>query len=315
MMRKLGGRLVALLIPVINGVLHRVELALSSGSSKPLPHRPVLIVGAPRSGSTLLFQVLTEVLDFGYISNLHCLFSGGPSVVERLVRPLRWRTRSTFASKRGVVSGWSAPSECGGFWYRFFRRKPEYVPGGELDPRQGKKLRAALRALLSAFGRPVLFKNMHCSLRIEPLSAAVPEALFIFIRRDVVDNAHSLLETRRDVYGDYSKWWSMEPPRIAELASLPPEEQVVEQIRGINSLVERQLQERFPGSFIALSYEELIANPRGTVQSVAAFLDAHGAKPAARAGELPESFQAHKSVKIDTELYDRLCAYAAEPSR
>jgi hypothetical protein len=137
-----------------------------------------------------------------------------------------------------VVRGWSAPSECGGFWYRFFRRKPQYVPGEEFDPRQGKKLRAALRALLGAFGRPVLFKNLHCSLRLEPLSAAIPEALFIFIRRDVVDNAHSLLEARREVFGHYAGWWSMEPPQIRTLETLPPEQQVVEQVRSINALVE-----------------------------------------------------------------------------
>lgn len=315
-MRRAASRLLHLLLPLVNSVLHRAEVALSSGSARPLPHAPVLIVGAPRSGSTLLFQLLTEAFDFGYLSNAHCMFSGAPSWVERVFRPLRRRGSSTFASKRGVVEGWSAPSECGRFWYRFFRRKPEYVPAAEFGRRESRALRAALRALLRAFGRPVLFKNMHCGLRLEPLAAAVPEALFIFITRDVVENAHSLLETRRDVSGDYAAWWSMEPPGIETLKGLPPEQQVVEQVRSINTLVARQLEELHRGRYLTLSYEELSARPRETVETVARFLAAHQAEPARRGGQLPEAFPPRTKVRIDAALYERLRAYAAaEPAR
>lgn len=313
-MRRLAGRLLTLLAPYINRVLHSAEVTLWSGSDKPLPHRPVLIVGAPRSGSTLLFQVLTEAFDFGYLSNLHCSFNGGASFVERFIRPLRWRSASTFASRHGVVPGVAAPSECGGFWYRFFRRRPEYVPAADFATK--KQLRAALRALLGAFGRPVLFKNMHCGLRLEPLASAVPEALFLFITRDVVDNAHSLLETRREVYGDYARWWSMEPPAVESLKTLPPEQQVAEQVRQLNELIARQLAELHRGRFLTLTYEELTASPHAMLDKVAAFLDAHDAKPQKRtSAQVPEAFPIRRTVKIETELYDRLCAYTAESAR
>jgi LPS sulfotransferase NodH len=310
-MRRVAWWLLQRLLPAINGTLHYAELATSSGSDRPLPHAPVLILGAPRSGSTLLFQVLTEAFDFGYISNLHCTFKGGPSFVERLVRPLRWRISSTFTSRHGVVRGSAAPSECGGFWYRFFRRSPQYVPAGAFAKK--KQLRAALRALLKAFGRPVLFKNIHCGLRLEPLAAAVPEALFIFITRDVVDNAHSLLESRREVNHDYVQWWSMEPPAIESLRTLPPEQQVVEQVRQLNDVIARQLAELHRGRFVTISYDELTARPHATVEKVAAFLEAHHARPAKRTtAQVPEVFPVRRSVKIETDLYDRLCAYAAE---
>lgn len=313
-MRRAGSRAVERLAPVINRGLHYAEVLLSSGSDRPLPHAPVLIVGAPRSGSTLLFQVLTEAFDFGYLSNLHCLFNGAPSWVERLVRPLRWRSESSFSSKRGVVPGRAAPSECGAFWYRFFRRKPQYVQAGDFHAR--RSMRAALRALLRAFGRPVLFKNIHCSLRLEPLANAVPEALFIFITRNVVDNAHSLLETRRDVFDDYARWWSMEPPNIETLKNLPAEQQVVEQIRQINALVAGQLTELHGGRYLTIAYEDLTARPHEVVETVARFLAARGAEPPRRNVQIPAAFPARTKVTIDAELYDRLCAYAgAEGAR
>jgi LPS sulfotransferase NodH len=313
--RRIASRLLQLLLPLLNRVLHLAEVTLWSGSGRPLPHAPVLIVGAPRSGSTLLFQVLTEAFDFGYLSNAHCMFSGGPSLVERFARPLRRRASSTFTSRRGVVEGWAAPSECGRFWYRFFRRKPEYVPASAFAPRERRALRSALRALLGAFGRPALFKNMHCGLRLEPLADAVPEALFIFITRDVVDNAHSLLETRRDVYGDYATWWSMEPPEIDALKTLPPEQQVVQQVRSLNALIAKQLQELHRGRFITITYDQLSARPRDVVERVAQFLAAHQAEPPRR-NAVPEAFPATAKIRIDAALYERLRAYVtAEPAR
>jgi len=39
--------------------------------SQALAHSPLFIVGPPRCGSTLLYQVLTEAFDLAYVSNVH----------------------------------------------------------------------------------------------------------------------------------------------------------------------------------------------------------------------------------------------------
>ncbi len=310
-MRKLLGRFVALLLPSVNRVLHHAETVFPRRADAPLPQVPVLIVGAPRSGSTLLFQVLTEALEFGYLSNLHCLFHGAPSLVERLVRPQRWREESTFSSKHGVVGGLASPSECGAYWYRFFTRKPQFVSGSAAAPRKLRALRMSMAALGRASGKPLLFKNLNCALRLEPTAAALPEALFIFITRNVVDNAQSILEARHKVLGRYDRWWSLEPPGYERLETLPAEAQAVEQVLSINELVERHRASIGPGRFLHVSYDELCADPASAVAKVEAFLGSHGTTVERRPAALPESFPIRSKIAVEAALFARLQAYAA----
>ncbi len=48
---------------LVNACLSAVEYSLSDDSDHPLSWPPVFIIGAPRTGSTLLYQVLVSTLD------------------------------------------------------------------------------------------------------------------------------------------------------------------------------------------------------------------------------------------------------------
>ena len=57
-----------------------LEVLFAPNSQLKLPYPPVFILGAPRSGSTLLMQVISDSLDVGYLNNFHCKFYGAPSI-------------------------------------------------------------------------------------------------------------------------------------------------------------------------------------------------------------------------------------------
>ena len=290
----------------LNRALARFD-GRSSGDARRLDQPPVFIVGAPRSGSTLLYQLLVEVLDVGYLSNRHCRLWGSPALVERFVPPKR-SSSHTYESIHGRTTGAGAPSECGEYWYRYFRRRPHHVSLAEADPARLRALRASVRRFGAAAGRPLLFKNLYCTLRLEPIAAALPEAAFILIRRDVVDNAHSILEARKRIHGDYAVWWSTEPPEIERLRTLPAEQQAVEQVRMVEAAAERT-RAAGPERFLELRYEDLCANPRSAVDEIEAFLEGIGI-PVSRRGIAPEKFKRRASNRIDSPLYERLVAYA-----
>jgi len=170
-------------------------------------------------------------LDVSYLSNLHCALFGSPALAEYLVRR-RPRPAMVYESRHGSTSGLLAPSECGQFWYRFFRKAPQPVAPAEADPRGLHGLRTSVAALQAVARRPVVFKNLICSLRVAAIAAALPEALFIVVHRDLTDNARSLLVARRSVTGSYERWWSAEPPGYETLLGLTPEQQVVGQVLG-----------------------------------------------------------------------------------
>jgi Sulfotransferase family len=289
-----------------NGALAAVETWVADGSTAPLRHAPLFVVGAPRSGSTLLYQALVQHFSVGYLSNLHCRVYGAPSLVERVWSP--GEPAGGYSSHLGRTRGAAAPSECGEYWYRFFRRKPQYVPLAEADPRRLRALRASVRALGNAAGGPLVFKNLICSLRLQPIGTALPEAVFVFIRRDLVENADSLLEARKRLHGDYRRWWSAEPPEIEELRSLPAEQQVVEQVRRIEAVIERDRDRLGPDRFLDVRYESLCDAPRETMDAVAHFGAEHGLV-LRRRHDLPAKFQRSAETRIDPDLYARLVDY------
>lgn len=290
-------------------LLDRCETTFWSSGRRPLPHPPIFIVGAPRSGSTLLYQVLTDRYDVGYISNAHCRWHGGPSFVERLRRPLRARGQSDYESDYGATRRPSDPSECGDYWYRFFPRTPHFVTLEATPDRQLRRLRAAMRALTAAFARPVVIKNLYCTLRLGPIAAALPEALFVVIRRDLVENAQSLLVGRRRNHGDYGAWWSAEPPDVSDLRQLPVHEQVVEQVRSIERQLDADAAAIGAIRFHEVDYWRLCREPAGVLQDFERFLAGHGIALPLR-GEVPASFEPGGKVSVPADLYEQLRAHA-----
>jgi LPS sulfotransferase NodH len=289
----------------LNRVLDRVETALGDGGDAPLHHAPLFIVGAPRTGSTLLYQLVVEAFDVGYLSNRHCRLWGMPSLVERFRRPL---PPGAYESRFGRTSGPASPSECEQFWYRFFRRSPQYLPLEEADPAHLRRLRAAVRSLGNAAGRPLVFKNLLNTLRLRPLATALPEAVFVEIRRDLVATATSLLAGRKQLFGDYGHWWSSEPPEIARLRALPPEQQVVEQIRAVEALAARDRQAIGGARFLELRYDDVCDDPARALASIAELAERNGFQ-LARRRDVPAKFPRSEPAKIDRDLHDRLLGY------
>jgi hypothetical protein len=299
---------------LLNRALHRFECRGAGRREADLAHPPVFILGAPRCGSTLLYQIMLDHFDLGYISNFHCLFYGAPSLVERLVRPGRWKRPYGFESRHGKVSGWNAPSECGEYWYRFFRRHPHYVPLSAMNEVSLRDLRASMRAIVGTMGKPILFKNLLCALRLGPMIRALPESLFIVVQRDWAETAHSILEARRKLYGNYEEWFSAQPPEVEELKRRPSYEQAVEQIRSIHRLIDEARASAPPARFIDVDYGDLCGDTYATLDRLAAFFESNRVG-VARGGSVPSSFDIKGGVRIDEDLYRKIKRYLAENPR
>lgn len=292
-----------------NRALDRLEVPMGHGRVATLPHAPILIVGAPRCGSTLLYQLLIRRFDVTYLSNLHCALFGAPSLIE-LLAGRRLEPPADYESLHGRTRGWAGASECGPYWYRFFRKEPQYVPLGEADRSKLERLRASCAALTLAGDRPVVFKNLLCSLRLHPIADALPEALFVIVRRELADHARSLLAARKRARGSHAEWFSAEPPEIDELRALPPHEAVVEQIRCIEALIERDRRAVGRDRFHDVRYEDLCADVASQLAAIVAFTRDHGTLLSPRA-DVPASFNAVSRPALDAHLEGQLQAYVS----
>jgi len=289
----------------LNTTLEKLETAGVVDDA--LPESPIFIIGAPRSGSTLLYQVLVEAFDVGYLSNLHCRFYGGPWLVERWIFPRLAHPAADYTSDHGRIQGRTAPSECGEFWYRFFPRDPQAVTS--IPTAKQQALRRAIYRLVSAAQRPFLFKNLMNSLRLPPLARALPEARFIVIYRHPLANARSLLQARKRAYGDYRPWWSARPANVDELAQLPPHQQVVEQIIAIYQGIDAARPVIGSHRFLDVQYERFCQDVPGSLQDISRFFAEQDVSLAPRGAEIPASFPIATGGELEPALEDALRAY------
>ncbi len=300
--------IIAIFFIINRNILHHIDLMFAPDHKEQFPYPPIFIIGSPRSGSTLLFQVLTDAFDLAYLSNFHCTLFGAPAIAERLLKYLgKRKTQSNYKSLYGTTSGWLQPSECGQWWYRFFRQKPAHVTLNDIDQKKILNFRKSLIALTNAAEKPVILKNLYASIRLEPISNYIPEALFIVIKRDEFFNAVSILAGRKKYLGRYDLWWSVPPPDIEELKQKLPCEQVIGQIRGIYREINRAITSGFVdlNRVFHIEYEELCRDTHSLLKQIEEFFFQHGII-LRRRFEVPSSFPINKTISIDNDLAIKL---------
>jgi LPS sulfotransferase NodH len=273
-----------------------------------LPYRPVFVVGPPRSGTTLLVQVMIAAFDVGYFSNFLNALWGVPSWAARLVRIAGLRPRIEFRSDLGNTTTWLGFSEGPNYWLRFFPERPQTVSAEDVSPESRARLRAAVGRLVRAIGKPVVFKTIANTGRLRPLAAALPEALFIVSRRDALEIGHSLLEARRHAHGSYDTWLSYEPPGIEAFRTRPPYEQVIEQTLRSYDVIRSDVAAIGPERFLEIDYHDLCGDPRAVVARIERFTSLPRRSTASRQA-IPESFPYRTAVRIPEELHRKMVGY------
>jgi hypothetical protein len=289
-------------------ILARVEklLILSAPSEEDSFSRPIFVIGPPRSGTTLLYQLLVNRFHFVYLTNLASKFYAAPTIgiwLSNRMKALFWRKGLGYESNYGKTETALGPNEAGEFWYRWFPMgEYVYVPPGSIDERSIRELRSQVLGLSNRFGAPMVFKNTYSSMRIAPIIEAFPNAVFLVSKRDPLDTAQSILEGRAKSSGNKRDWWSVPPKEIDEIRQHPYWEQVVEQVYYIYKQIDEDSQRYDRERFLQVSYRALCEDTRGTLENIRMFLDERGVKVLIK-GEIPESFPYSTGKKINEEEY------------
>lgn len=291
------------------------------------PHAPrhplVLVLGCPRSGTTLLMQWLAATGQFAYPTNFLSRFYGAPSVGARIQRMLLDpelqygdelagpADRMGFDSELGKTRGPWSPNEFWYFWRRFVPNEyPEHLDEAELAKVDTRGLMAELAALDAAFDRPLAMKGLILQQNAAFLAERLPHAVFLFVRRDPFFTMQSLLEARERFFGDRRRWYSVKPREHPELVSADPFEQVAGQSWHVEQGVASELARVDPDRWIEVRYESFCADPGALHRRlVSLFAErGHGLDPVYRG---PERFSEKNRVRLERRECDRLVeAYA-----
>jgi len=247
---------------------------IDSYGQKEALHHPTFIIGAPRTGSTILYQILTNEFDTLYINNLidnfHRNFFFGFWLSNEL---FKGKPHNSFKSELGNTYefGLQAPSECAAFWYRWIPRGKHFVDKNEVSLTKIDEIRKNIYSVINYYDKSLVFKNMNAGLRLRMLKDVAPQLKLIFIKRDPVLTAFSILNARKKYYNDENVWWSIKPKEYHDINKLNVYQQLVKQIYYIEKQIHMDIK-LFPGeNVIITSYNELTNSTNELLTKISAF--------------------------------------------
>jgi len=225
---------------------------------------PVFIVGAPRSGTTILYQLITYATNCVYFDNLVNLARELPLLgVSLSQRWLASRPHNSFNSIYGntTKSGLHAPSEAGQLWHRLLHSNAQNFKAETYSTQGLKQTRKIIYSILNKYNKPIVTKNTYNSLRLELLAKLHPKTKIIFVTRDPFYTAQSIFLARQKWNQHLDDWWGVKSPNYQELKNKHHLAQIVGQVYDLEKhIVDRK--KLFPvNNWLDVHYEELLNLP------------------------------------------------------
>jgi uncharacterized protein (TIGR03032 family) len=259
--------------PSVSRIAPPLPLNLPTVSTTPEKHnasryeRPIFIVSAPRSGSSMLFETLARSPDVWTIGG------EGHGLFERLPR-LNPANRN-FDSNRATAED-ADPETVRGLKDELLRILRDR--GGHSLPMVGASVR-------------VLEKTPKNALRIPFLNAAFPDAMFIYLYREPHENISSIMEAwksgrfvtyprlpgwptqRGPTVGQHGLPWSLLLiPEWRKLAGQPVVDIAAAQWEAANTTILNDLEQLSPERWCVVTYSDLLARPQEEVQRLCKFV-------------------------------------------
>lgn len=297
---------------IARGALRRVNELLSPvdsylSKSGPPVGPPLFIVGAPRSGTTLTYQVITQQIRVAYFTGLMNYLYGAPNLVARVLRPFQHRPAPIFDSTYGKITSVLSPAENANFWFQWFPEEGEqghYVDPVDLELEPYKELKATIDSISRIAEKQMVFKNLYLSMVVGVLAQVFVDARFIFVRRERFYTCQSLFRARLRRSESHG-WWSVKIPQYHKLQSKPLWYQVVDQVVCTENIIQEELDRFAPHRYMTVCYEDLCAQPHRVINLLEEWLSRFGYVTYTDI-RVPERFSVSKEETLSADLAEKI---------
>lgn len=231
--------------------------------------KPVFIMGAPGSGTTLLYDTLCTHKDLAYVT-LNMLRAGihkhGRFVGEK--RSALFKAQNLF--HRDQAS--NVPHEANAFWIRYFGTY-NYMTENDFAPEIAAYYRKNVAAVQNLWKRPrFINKNLQHCVRTRMLDQIFPDAKFIHIIRDGRAVAYSILNKKGEAN---PTMFLLSLEKILGDRYRPERSELFNYGRAWAELVKKAREASAFGldRYYELRYEDLITQPHDEVKKIVDFCE------------------------------------------
>lgn len=256
------------------GLIHKQkEIFIDSKGHQASVH----VIGAPRSGTTLLTQLLLTYLDIGYINNLTASFYKSPVYGVRLSRHLLGENfTSEMTSKYGRTSHIQEPHEFSYFW-KMHLNYPDFLQRTyDVDHSiNWESLKEALYQITLAYEKPVIYKSFQYGFHAKEAAKRMPKTIFLHIERDLIQNAYSILQLRKNMLNDENQWASIKPVQYNLLKTENKYRQIIGQVLFLNYEYKKQLDSVPKENKLFIRYNDLCNDTENIIKQVSDKINEH----------------------------------------
>lgn len=233
----------------------------------------IFILGLPRSGTTLLSQIIHSATNCSVSNNLIARFWDNPLVGSHISK-FTVENNANFGeyeSFLGQTRSIDEPHEFSLFWQKTMGYALnddgllERVAETDL-----KKLRIKLLNFNNIFQGPAVWKPLELLLYdIESVASSLDKSIFVFIDRSYKHIASSIYEARMNS-SDPRVWWGSAPlktqlPNIGEDSIA---EQVVQQVSHFRNTYKKKLDSFDSERKLIIRFDELCESPNDVLQKI-----------------------------------------------
>lgn len=274
-------------------------------------HPWIFVTGLPRSGTTLLMQLMASSFNVCFVNNFIARFWDAPIVGARLSKILSLQSNisdsSSFRSDYGKTTLINEPHEWSYFWIHHLKydRSLNYNRKEISDSIIWKEITNKLNGITSTFNRPFLCKGLHPIKFIDKIIQSNPNVFVVNIERDFKENCQSVLEARKAYFEDPNEWWSIIPDNYKDIHNLPYIKQIPEQLKALKLEMQNDIAKYCSGKSMKINYEDLIDAPRDVLRRISENIELSIRFNLEYIPEkIPERFEKKVRNEFDREMMD-----------
>ena len=247
----------------------------------------LFMLGASRTGSTPMYQMIVNSFDVFYFTNLinNCFCENPILGVSLQKDDILNRGDIGYNSNFGKTEGLLGPSESSNIFKNWFGGgHPSELKSFDFLPGKKDHMVNTMSAISSMTeGMLIVTKNAWNIFRIKTIVNTFSNAYFLWIRRDIRQASLSSLNARYE-RGDLNAWNTATPKNYKEITILKsPHKQVVEQ----HYLLDKTIGDNIPKDrHIKIWYEDLCYDTKGTIDKIGEYFISNDIKVGIRLKQL-----------------------------
>ncbi|RWX48226.1 Sulfotransferase family protein [Candidatus Electrothrix aarhusensis] len=243
---------------------------LCSSKNRYSEYYPIFVLGLPRAGSTLVYQLLVNSSECCYFSNLATTMHLSPVTVSRVTKIIGGQNPPpTFQSRYGNTSLWNEPSVGVSIWGRWFPLNQTFMKKNNLNTKMFDELRSTIYGMQNIFSAPFIGKWQGFNSVSGVMNEAFPKCFFVRVKRDYKSVAQSILKAREDT-GNVQTWFSSRTSAYNEIiaSTHDPVRQACLQILNLEKDLDDFFSNISKNKKITVDYADVCHNPSGAITKV-----------------------------------------------